>query len=86
MWKCYEQEQSPLKKVVILEKIASVQPYLSAYYEAMKMVKRESGSVINNSSSFESSDDIQDEPLHHIIDRYQVIIFFLFWLWVYTRL
>ena len=51
MWKNYEQEQSPLKKVTILEKIASVQPYLSAYYEATKMVMKE-GNVIISSNEF----------------------------------
>ena len=41
MWKNYYLEKSPLKKVVILEKIAAVQPYLSAYYESTKMVMGE---------------------------------------------
>ena len=49
MWKNYEQEQSPLKKVTILEKIAAVQPYLSAYYEATKYVMGEDN-VVNNSN------------------------------------
>lgn len=38
MWKLYHLEQGPFKKACILEKIANVQPYLSAYYEATKMV------------------------------------------------
>ena len=52
MWKNHEQEQSPLKKVKILEKIASLQPYLSAYYEASKMVIQESRGIAMNNSSF----------------------------------
>jgi hypothetical protein len=49
MWKNYYLEKSHFKKVVILEKIASVQPYLSAYYEATKMVMKE-GDIINRDS------------------------------------
>jgi hypothetical protein len=48
MWKNYGFEKSPLKKVVILEKIASIQPYLSAYYEATKMVMKEGGNTTNS--------------------------------------
>ena len=38
MWKLYDMEKDPRHKAAILEKIANVQPYLSAYYEATKMV------------------------------------------------
>ena len=63
MWECYEQEQSPLKKVIILEKIASVQPYLSAYYEATKMVMKEGSIISSNDDNFGSIDDSQEELL-----------------------
>lgn len=38
MIKCSVIEQNPLKKTMILEKIANLQPYLSAYCEATKEV------------------------------------------------
>ena len=64
MWMLYDQEKEPRHKAAILEKIANVQPYLSAYYEATKMVIQESHSfVMNNSSSFGSSDAIQEKLL-----------------------
>jgi len=36
MWNDYNQCQDAFKRACILEKIASIQPYLSAYYEATK--------------------------------------------------
>src|SRR5918911_2240555 len=48
MWKLYDQEKEPRHKAAILEKIANVQPYLSAYYEATKMVIKESHNVIDD--------------------------------------
>ena len=41
MWKLYDMEEEPRHKAAILEKIANVQPYLPAYYEATKMVMKE---------------------------------------------
>ena len=38
MWKLYDMETEARHKAAILEKIANVQPYLSVYYEATKMV------------------------------------------------
>lgn len=38
MWKCFEEEKSPFKKTIILEKIASVQPYISNYYDSTTFV------------------------------------------------
>jgi len=38
LWKNYHLEQGAFKKACILEKIASIQPYLSAYYEATREV------------------------------------------------
>jgi hypothetical protein len=40
-------EKEPRHKAAILEKIANVQPYLSAYCEATKMVIKESRNVID---------------------------------------
>jgi hypothetical protein len=41
MWKCYHDESQPLKKVQILWYLATVQPYLSQYYEAtMGVIKQ----------------------------------------------
>lgn len=33
MWQEYDKEQSPYRRCSILEKIASLQPYLSSYYD-----------------------------------------------------
>jgi hypothetical protein len=55
MWKNYEREQSPLKRVVILEKIAAVQPYLSVYYKAIKMRAMKEGRIVtlkNDNSNY----------------------------------
>lgn len=38
MWKCFEEEKSPFKKTIILEKIANVQPFISNYYDATQFV------------------------------------------------
>jgi len=42
MWEAHDKEQSPFRKCGILEKIASVQPYLSAYYDATHHLVRHS--------------------------------------------
>ena len=41
MWENYEKCESPYQKTKILESIASVQPYLSSYYEATHFVVKE---------------------------------------------
>jgi hypothetical protein len=38
MWKNYEEEKSPFKKVEILTSIVNMQPYLSNYYGATRFV------------------------------------------------
>ena len=43
MWKQYWKEKNPYKATAILKMIADVQPYLSAYYEATKMVIESNG-------------------------------------------
>lgn len=42
MWENYYQCTDPYKRVLILEKIVRIQPFLSAYYEATKDVMKES--------------------------------------------
>lgn len=42
MWENYEKCKDPFKKVLILEKVITIQPYLSAYYEATEHVMKES--------------------------------------------
>lgn len=42
MWENYEKCKDPFKKVLILEKAISIQPDLSAYYEATERVMKES--------------------------------------------
>jgi hypothetical protein len=41
MWECQNACPDPFKKAIILERIAKIQPYLSAYYEATKDVVKE---------------------------------------------
>ena len=41
MWENYEKCEIPYQKTKILESIASVQPYLSSYYEATHFVIKE---------------------------------------------
>ena len=41
MWRNYHMEKSPYKKVLVLEKIKDIQPFLSAYYEATRYVMEE---------------------------------------------
>ena len=43
MWQHYEEEASPFKKTIILERIANVQPYLSRYYDVTKEVVNANG-------------------------------------------
>ena len=38
IWSNYYKEKNPSKKVVILQALAQIQPYLSQYYEASKQV------------------------------------------------
>ena len=38
MWPKYGKETSPYRRVLILKEIKELQPYLSSYYEATKMV------------------------------------------------
>jgi hypothetical protein len=38
MWKCFEEEKSPFKKTIILEKIANFQPFISNYYDSTTFV------------------------------------------------
>ena len=38
MWQEYGKERSPYRRVLILKEIKEIQPYLSSYYEATKMV------------------------------------------------
>jgi hypothetical protein len=41
MWDEYNKEENPFKRACILEKIASIQPYLSNYYDTTKEVMRD---------------------------------------------
>ena len=42
MWQDYNACKSPHQRVMMLEKIANLQPYLSAYYDATREVMKES--------------------------------------------
>jgi hypothetical protein len=41
MWLNYNNEENPSKKVIILQTIAQVRPYLSQYYEATAEIAKE---------------------------------------------
>ena len=63
LWKLYEMEEEPRHKAAILEKIANVQPFLSAYYEATKMVMKEGN--VPNTGNFPTLDRFRgiNDPL-----------------------
>lgn len=43
MWAQYNAETNPSKKVVILQAIVQLQPYISQYYEATAVIAKEYG-------------------------------------------
>ncbi len=51
MWAQYNAEPNPSKKVVILQAIVQVQPYLSQYYEATASIAKEYGYKSTNLNS-----------------------------------
>jgi hypothetical protein len=53
MWINYWKEQDRFKKVKILVEIVNIQPYISSYYEATKMLLEERESKINNEREFD---------------------------------
>ena len=60
MWKEYFLEKSPFKRVIILEKIKELQPYISTYYDTTR-------SVIENSTRQDSASVPDDsEPIPNI--------------------
>jgi hypothetical protein len=60
MWQDYRNCKDPFKRACILEKIANVQPYVSAYYETTK-------DVIENSNI--TSGTIKRKKLRQIEDQ-----------------
>jgi hypothetical protein len=73
MWRNYEKEESPIKRVVILEKIAALQPYLSVYYKAIKMRAMKEGRIItvnkNNDNNGDGSDGSSSSNNNQFIIR-----------------
>ncbi len=63
MWQEYLRERSPYRRVLILKEIKELQPYLSSYYEATKMVLSskygldEYNNLISRSTNSSSRDD-----------------------------
>lgn len=55
MWDDYHKCVDPFKRTCILEKIANIQPYLSAYYEATKDVMEHQGKDKNGSELIEEN-------------------------------
>lgn len=69
MWENYANCKEPFKKVLILEKILHIQPYLSSYYEATTDVMKESDLMKNYYiSPPETSDDI-DGSFDSVYDK-----------------
>ena len=59
MWENYNECKEPFKRVLILEKILGIQPYLSSYYEATTDVIKESDLMKNYCiPPLETSDDL----------------------------
>ena len=57
MWQEYGKEKSPYRRVLILKEIKEIQPYLSSYYEATKMVLGSKfGTLENNNLNPNSSE------------------------------
>ena len=54
MWTLYRNEKDNFKKVLILEKIAELQTYISPYYDASRYVMEQSIKANNNSSNQEN--------------------------------
>ncbi len=61
MWENYLRERSPYRRVLILKEIKELQPYLSSYYEATKMVLGSKyGTELKNYPSIDDKD--KDRP------------------------
>ena len=59
MWQNYNKEQDPYKKFQMLKDVIGVQPYLSSYYEATKLiVEKQQGQQYQNNDEIELDDDI----------------------------
>ena len=57
MWQEYGKETSPYRRVLILKEIKELQPYLSSYYEATKMVLESKYGTAEYNNNPNSSDD-----------------------------
>ncbi len=57
MWQEYAKESSPYRRVLILKEIKELQPYLSSYYEATKMVLESKFGLGENNLSPSSNED-----------------------------
>ncbi len=57
MWENYLRERSPYRRVLILKEIKELQPYLSSYYEATKMVLGSKYGLGENNLSPSSNED-----------------------------
>ena len=61
MWQEYLRERSPYRRVLILKEIKELQPYLSSYYEATKMVLESKFGLDENNPSPSSNDKSSDD-------------------------
>jgi len=61
LWENYNKEQDPYKKFQMLKDIIFVQPYLSSYYEASKLIIHKRGLQYQNNKETELNDDNYDD-------------------------
>lgn len=57
MWQNYHLEQDPYKKFQMLKDIIAVQPYLSSYYEASKIIIEKRPDLVDNIKNLQSEQD-----------------------------
>jgi len=64
MWKHYDEEPSPFRKTIILERIANVQPYISKYYDVTKtlMERRKNDEAKENAKRERKSNSVSVSP------------------------
>jgi hypothetical protein len=70
MWAQFEACKDPLKKTIILEKIKEIQPYLTAFMDAMKGLIEHKESTTNNKKKrkkLESEQEQQQLSIYHFL-------------------
>jgi len=63
MWQNYHIERDPWKKFQMLKDIITVQPYLSSYYDASKLIIENRPDIIDNLKNLQSEENGEDYKL-----------------------